>query len=38
MKQRVAPIDNNRIGITGWSYGGFMTMWAITQTQIFRAA
>ena len=36
--QRVAPIDKNRIGITGWSYGGFMTMWAITQTQIFRAA
>jgi dipeptidyl aminopeptidase/acylaminoacyl peptidase len=35
---RAAPIDKNRIGITGWSYGGFMTMWAITQTQIFRAA
>ena len=33
-----APIDPNRIGITGWSYGGFMTMWALTQTQIFHAA
>ncbi len=32
------PIDNNRIGITGWSYGGFMTMFAITQTHRFRAA
>ena len=32
------PIDGNRIGITGWSYGGFMTMWAITQTNRFRAA
>jgi dipeptidyl aminopeptidase/acylaminoacyl peptidase len=35
---RTAPIDPNRVGITGWSYGGFMTMWAVTQTQMFRAA
>ncbi len=35
---RTAPVDPERIGITGWSYGGFMTMWAITQTQMFRAA
>ena len=33
-----APIDPGRIGLTGWSYGGFMTMWAITQTNRFRAA
>jgi dipeptidyl aminopeptidase/acylaminoacyl peptidase len=32
------PVDSTRIGITGWSYGGYMTMWAITQTQRFRAA
>lgn len=32
------PVDNNRVGITGWSYGGFMTMFAITQTHRFRAA
>jgi dipeptidyl aminopeptidase/acylaminoacyl peptidase len=32
------PIDTNRVGITGWSYGGFMTMFAITQTHRFRAA
>jgi dipeptidyl aminopeptidase/acylaminoacyl peptidase len=32
------PIDPNRVGITGWSYGGFMTMFAITQTQRFHAA
>ena len=32
------PIDPNRVGITGWSYGGFMTMFAITQTHRFRAA
>lgn len=35
---RTAPIDPNRIGITGWSYGGFMTMFAVTQTNRFRAA
>jgi dipeptidyl aminopeptidase/acylaminoacyl peptidase len=35
---KVAPINANRLGITGWSYGGFMTMWAVTQTNRFRAA
>ena len=32
------PVDNNRVGITGWSYGGYMTMWAVTQTNRFHAA
>jgi acylaminoacyl-peptidase len=32
------PIDSSRVGLTGWSYGGFMTMFAITQTRRFRAA
>jgi dipeptidyl aminopeptidase/acylaminoacyl peptidase len=32
------PVDPNRLGVTGWSYGGFMTMWSITQTDRFRAA
>jgi dipeptidyl aminopeptidase/acylaminoacyl peptidase len=32
------PIDPKRIGLTGWSYGGFMTMFAVTQTQRFQAA
>jgi len=32
------PIDPNRVGITGWSYGGFMTMFAVTQTNRFKAA
>jgi dipeptidyl aminopeptidase/acylaminoacyl peptidase len=32
------PIDSNRLGVTGWSYGGFMTMWTVTQTDRFRAA
>jgi len=32
------PVDPGRVGITGWSYGGFMTMFAVTQTQRFKAA
>ena len=32
------PIDPDRLGVTGWSYGGFMTMWTVTQTDRFRAA
>ena len=35
---KTQPVDNDRIGITGWSYGGYITMWAITQTNRFRAA
>jgi dipeptidyl aminopeptidase/acylaminoacyl peptidase len=35
---REYPVDSLRVGITGWSYGGFMTMWAVTQTNRFRAA
>ena len=32
------PVDPNRIGIFGWSYGGFMAMFAVTQTHRFHAA
>jgi dipeptidyl aminopeptidase/acylaminoacyl peptidase len=35
---KTLPVDNDRIGISGWSYGGYMTMWAVTQTNRFRAA
>jgi dipeptidyl aminopeptidase/acylaminoacyl peptidase len=31
-------VDPERVGLTGWSYGGFMTMFAVTQTNRFRAA
>jgi dipeptidyl aminopeptidase/acylaminoacyl peptidase len=30
--------DGDRLGICGWSYGGFMSAWAITQTDRFKAA
>jgi len=30
--------DQNRLGVMGWSYGGFMTSWVITQTNRFKAA
>ena len=32
------PVDGNRLGVGGWSYGGYMTMWTVTQTNRFRAA
>jgi len=32
------PVDPDRVGLTGWSYGGFMTMFAVTQTGRFKAA
>ena len=35
---RTAPVDPERLGITGWSYGGYMTMWTVTQTHRFKAA
>jgi dipeptidyl aminopeptidase/acylaminoacyl peptidase len=35
---KTLPVDKERLGIAGWSYGGFMTMWAVTQTGRFRAA
>ncbi|MDQ7066402.1 MAG: S9 family peptidase [candidate division KSB1 bacterium] len=30
--------DPDRMGVMGWSYGGFMTSWIITQTERFKAA
>ena len=36
--EKVAPVDDQRLGIMGLSYGGFMTMWAVTHTHRFKAA
>jgi len=33
-----APIDPARVGMVGWSYGGYMAMWTVTQTTRFKAA
>ena len=30
--------DPERLGVMGWSYGGFMTSWVVTQTARFKAA
>jgi dipeptidyl aminopeptidase/acylaminoacyl peptidase len=35
--EKIAPIDDSRLGLTGGSYGGFMSMWANTQTNRFKA-
>ncbi|MFC1661111.1 S9 family peptidase, partial [Gemmatimonadota bacterium] len=32
------PIDPTRLGVTGYSYGGYMTNWIITETDRFAAA
>jgi dipeptidyl aminopeptidase/acylaminoacyl peptidase len=31
------PIDNSRLGLLGWSYGGSIAMFSITQTNRFKA-
>ncbi|MBF6590060.1 MAG: S9 family peptidase [Ktedonobacterales bacterium] len=31
-------VDGTRVGICGWSYGGFLVAWAISQTNRFKAA
>jgi len=36
--KRYPWIDADRLGVTGGSYGGFMTNWIITQTPRFKAA
>lgn len=38
MVKRYPFIDENRVGITGGSYGGFMTNWVVGHTDFFKAA
>ena len=34
----VGIADPERLGVMGWSYGGYMTAWATTKTDVFKAA
>lgn len=36
--EKLAPVDDKRLGVMGHSYGGFMTMWTVTHSQRFHAA
>ena len=36
--EKIAPVDDKRLGVYGHSYGGFMTMWTVTHSQRFKAA
>ncbi|GBQ13160.1 S9 family peptidase [Swaminathania salitolerans] len=36
--EKTALIDDTRLAVTGYSYGGYMTMWIVTQTDRFKAA
>ena len=38
VEKKYPSVDDGRLGLTGWSYGGFMTMFGVTQTQRFHAA
>jgi dipeptidyl aminopeptidase/acylaminoacyl peptidase len=36
--EKIAPVDDRRLGVYGHSYGGFMSMWTVTHSQRFKAA
>jgi dipeptidyl aminopeptidase/acylaminoacyl peptidase len=36
--EKIAPVDDKRLGVFGHSYGGFMTMWTVTHSHRFKAA
>jgi dipeptidyl aminopeptidase/acylaminoacyl peptidase len=36
--EKTLPVDSHRLGITGWSWGGYWSMWSVTQTDRFRAS
>ena len=38
VERQIPAIDDHRLGLTGWSYGGFMSMFSVTQTHRFKAA
>lgn len=38
MVKKYKCIDKKRLGVTGGSYGGFMTNWIMGHTDMFKAA
>lgn len=36
--EKIAPVDDAKLGILGHSYGGFMTMWTVANSHRFHAA
>jgi dipeptidyl aminopeptidase/acylaminoacyl peptidase len=36
--RQLTYVDSNRLGIHGYSYGGYMTSWIIGQTNLFKSA
>jgi len=36
--EKLGIVDPSRIGVSGWSYGGYMTSWMITHYHIWKAA
>ena len=36
--KKMGLVDESKIGVTGWSYGGYMTSWLIGHYQIWKAA
>lgn len=36
--EKMGNVDTSKIGVSGWSYGGYMTSWMIGHYQIWKAA
>jgi dipeptidyl aminopeptidase/acylaminoacyl peptidase len=36
--ERLGVVDEDRIGVSGWSYGGFMTAWLTSHYDVWKAA